>query len=374
LKHKKPKIMIIGSLPPPFIGPSIAMSNLVQSIDIQKTFNVIFLDISDRRDPTNIGRFDLQNIFLGLKHFVKFIFLLFFKNPEIVYFNISQGLWGYLRDLSFFIPSVVFCKKLIIHLRGSEFHKFYLNMSIILQNITRFLFKRVTFVIVLSENLKSCFKSLVKKNKVVAISNGINFKKFDQVKNISVKRDFSKRILYVSSLQYRKGIFNFLESIPMVLKKHPDIDVTIVGEWQNKKDKEKALDYIRLNKLEKIIHLTGELSGTSKIRQYKEHGIFVFPPIQPEGLPWVILEAMSARLPVVSTNQGAIQEVILDGKTGFIIKPLPKNIAEKISYLIENPEKAKIMGESGRHRVERHFSEDIYLRNIANTFKEALIN
>ena len=89
-------------------------------------------------------------------------------------------------------------------------------------------------------------------------------------------------------------------------------------------------------------------------------------------MPWVILEAMSASLPVISTNQGAISEVVIDQQTGFIITPTPKTIAQKICYLFENPHLARQMGMLGRKRVEQLFSEEVYVRNIINTFKNVL--
>lgn len=76
-----------------------------------------------------------------------------------------------------------------------------------------------------------------------------------------------------------------------------------------------------------MIAWAGEVRGAVKSALFLSHEIFAFPPVEPEGLPWVILEAMSARLPVVTTDQGAIREVVDDGETGFIAEPTVADVA-----------------------------------------------
>ena len=129
---------------------------------------------------------------------------------------------------------------------------------------------------------------------------------------------------------------------------------------------------VEINQLNGHIRFTGEVAGIEKIKLYKDSHIFVFPPIEPEGMPWVLLEAMSARLPVITTNQGTIPEVVEDGKSGFIIEPTAENIANKICLLLENPSIAREMGENGRIRVEKYFNEEIYFKRMVEVFKNAL--
>jgi len=124
----KPKILMIGSLPPPFIGPTIATERLLSTRNLQQAFEIIFLDISDNRDAKNVGEFELWNICLALVHIVRFSFLVIFHKPKLIYLNISQGIWGYLRDLGFLLPAIILRRKVVLHLRGSEFGEFDLRM------------------------------------------------------------------------------------------------------------------------------------------------------------------------------------------------------------------------------------------------------
>ncbi|MGH7453383.1 MAG: glycosyltransferase family 4 protein, partial [bacterium] len=314
-------------------------------------------------------------VYLALSHIGKFFGCLFLKNPAVVYLVISQGLWGYMRDLGFLVPAVIFRKKIVIHLRGSEFDRFYAGLPRILRLVTRQLFKRISYVIVLGEKVKNVFKHLVKAEKIVTIPNGVNFKEFSSNGKLPLKQTaFERGVLYLSSLLERKGVLRLIDAIPLVLEKHWRTRFTIAGEWQHKREKERAIQSMTLHNLFGRVNLTGEVSGAAKNRLYREHDIFVFPPIEPEGMPWVILEAMSAGLPVITTDQGTIAEIVEDGKTGFIVDPAPAKIAEKICYLIEHPAIAKKMGECGRRRIEAHFSEEAYLKRMESVLLGAVNN
>ncbi|MDL1974763.1 MAG: glycosyltransferase family 4 protein [Deltaproteobacteria bacterium] len=375
MKCKKAKILIIGSLPPPFIGPYIATEKLINTPSIQQSFDILFLNTSDKRNPMNIGRFDIVNCSLAITHITKCLLFLLFKKPCLIYMGISQGLWGVIRDLGFLVPSIILRRKIVIHLRGSEFDSFFRSLSSVIKLIIRLVFKRITNVIILGESLRHVFKDLVEPDKIVVVPNGIDYEQFDQIKRPSLKHHTSGRgILYLSSLLERKGIFRLIEALPIVLERYPEIRVTIAGEWQSLREKEKAFNLIKKNKIDGRINFAGQVSGINKIRLYNEHDVFVFPPIQPEGMPWVILEAMSAKLPVISTNQGTIPEVIEHAKTGYLVEPTPENIADRICYLVDNPAIARKMGEAGRRRVESHFSEKNYFDKLENVFNSAAHN
>jgi len=292
------------------------------------------------------------------------------KRPTIVYLNISQGTWGYIRDLGFLIPALVFQRKVVIHLRGSEFHVFFAAMPKFLRWVTRSVFKRVCRVIVLGHTLKHVFKDLVPNERIAVVPNGINYLEFGDV-SLSAE-SFQPRILYLSSLRKRKGVFQIIEALPAIISRYPTVRVTFAGEWQSAEDKRAALALIQASGVDEHVEFVGEVTGREKIQLYRQHGVFVFTPVEPEGLPWVLLEAMSAGLPVVTSNQGAISEVVEHGQTGYIVNPVPKEIAGAICYLLDHHEEASRMGLSGRRRIERYFSEVEYMNGLERVFWEAV--
>jgi glycosyltransferase involved in cell wall biosynthesis len=95
--------------------------------------------------------------------------------------------------------------------------------------------------------------------------------------------------------------------------------------------------------------------------------IFVLPSVLPDSLPTVILEAMAAGKAVVATHSGGASEMVLEGKTGFLI-PIKDQIAgvAALKKLIINPDLRKEMGELGRMRVLETFSVENFEHNITN--------
>jgi glycosyltransferase involved in cell wall biosynthesis len=378
LVRSKPVVLIVGALPPPAIGPSLAMERLVASSELHARFDVTFLDISDRRAPTNVGKFDWMNLLLGLKHCVQCLSRLLFRKPDLVYLGISQGTWGFLRDLSFLLPALVLGRPIVLHLRGSEFREFYDDMPAWLAALTRLALRRARRVIVLGDCLKRVFDGLVEPGRIVAIPNGIGFGPFTRPRGPAARAVSAAtsplRLLYLSSLRRRKGLFVLLEAVAEVFSRHPDVSITIAGDWQDETEKTEAQELISRLNLAQRLRFVGEITGPDKIRLFHEHDVFVFTPVAPEGLPWVILEAMSASLPVITANQGAIVEVVEHGRTGLIVSPAPSEIAKAICDLIQNPDQARRMGDEGRKRVEQHFSEETYLSKLLAVFSEVARN
>ncbi|MCO6477336.1 MAG: glycosyltransferase [Phaeodactylibacter sp.] len=76
-----------------------------------------------------------------------------------------------------------------------------------------------------------------------------------------------------------------------------------------------------------------------------------------EGISNSILEYMALGKPVVATDGGGTPEIVEDGRTGFLVKPLdPEGLAARIAWLLDNPEKARRMGAEGKHKIETEFT------------------
>ena len=72
---------------------------------------------------------------------------------------------------------------------------------------------------------------------------------------------------------------------------------------------------------------------------------------------------MSWGLPVISSNEGAIPEIVQDGITGFIVNPKsPEEIADKLLTLVNNPDLRKKMGMKGREVFESKYTLEIYAK------------
>ena len=106
---------------------------------------------------------------------------------------------------------------------------------------------------------------------------------------------------------------------------------------------------------------------------YRRASVVVVPSVWPEPFGMVGIEAMSYGKPVVAFNVGGIPDWLEDGKTGFLVTPYDvKEMAEKISYLLEHPDMAREMGLRGRTRVEQDFNKDKHISALLGIYKEVM--
>jgi glycosyltransferase involved in cell wall biosynthesis len=180
----------------------------------------------------------------------------------------------------------------------------------------------------------------------IVIGNGVDEKKFFPIKN-KKSEDY---ILYVGRLDYRKGIIDLVKA--SIFLNNFDIKIYIVGKGPLKQLIE---NYISHHNLKNIV-LLGHLSHEKLIELYQNASIFVFPSHY-EGLPTVLLEAMSSGLPVVVTDIPAHRDVIKNWKNGIFVKRnSPEDIAEKITYLLENKKLREKLGRNARKTIEKNFT------------------
>jgi glycosyltransferase involved in cell wall biosynthesis len=204
-------------------------------------------------------------------------------------------------------------------------------------------------------------------NKLIAIHNGID------IENLSFlsKEQAQKRLLgrtsplvigTIAEWTKNKGLFYLLEAVkqlfrgrtPKFLGVGPlnNLDVILIGSGENP-DKEKMYRFIKKHQF-KNIHLIEFIPEAASY--LKAFDVFVLPSIK-EGLPYTILEAMLAEIPIIATEVGGIPEMIENKVNGLLIQPKnSQQLAEKINYLINNPEKARSMVQQARKKVITEFN------------------
>ena len=179
-------------------------------------------------------------------------------------------------------------------------------------------------------------------------------------------------ILYLANLQASKGIEDVLLALAELKRQNVEgFELTVIGMWRNEEFKIKCLKMI--DEFQLPVTVFPPKSGNEKMAAMCSSDIFVFTPREPEGHPWVIVEALACGLPVISTDQGAIVESVLDGKNGFIVKKnAPFEIAEKIKLLMKNDDLRKWMGAVSRKHYEDNFTEEKMVERLTGTFNKVI--
>lgn len=368
---RKLRLLVVGAVPPPYAGTTELTRRLLDSECLHERFDVLHLDMSDPRPLSNVGKFDSGNIRLALLHGIGFLRILVTKRPDVVYLSVAENVPGFLRDLLFLLPSHVLRRRVVIHYHGAGFRSFFERAPKVLRWLMRLTLTSSRRIIVLGESLRALFDGLVPPDKVVAVMNGVPDVFSD---DYAGPAESSGRITvtFLSNMSSTKGAFTFLEAAREVLDTCPDVKFKMAGQWFSSEEYERGLNIAR--EMNSSLDVLGPVGPEAKACLLRTTDIFVFPPIGPEGLGLVILEAMAAGLPVVATRRGAIAEVVEDGVTGFLADPGDTHaIAQSIVRLIEDETLRRTMGEAGRIRYLANLTVDHWARRMCNVLEAAAV-
>ena len=154
-----------------------------------------------------------------------------------------------------------------------------------------------------------------------------------------------------------KGLIYLVQAAALVTD--TDTVFTIIGDGEERFKLEKQ---ITMTGLSGRVFLLGQLPNAS--RYLNAFNMFVSPSVK-EGFPWSVLEAMSAKLPVVATKVGAIPEVIESGANGYMVPPAdPEALADKINTLISNEHLVNTMSIQAHQTVVLKFSLESMISQI----------
>ncbi|MFX0210886.1 MAG: glycosyltransferase family 4 protein [Candidatus Hodarchaeota archaeon] len=368
-KSSSKAVLIVGPIPPPYHGVSIITETIITS-DLREHFDLHLLDITDRREISNVGHPDLKDIGLFIKQFLNLVRLILLKKPRIVYLTLSQTLIGYTRDVLFFIPAIVLSKKIILHLQGGSFRNFYENSNFLIRKLIKYTLKGVARILILSKRFESIFDGIFPKKNLRIVPDGIKVPEFESINKY--KDSKTPRVLYTGTLMEEKGFLCIIKAIPIVIGQR-DAEFIFIGDWYRDKDRNKALNLIRRFGIARYVNFLGTVDGETKQRWFLSSDIFVFVPLHEEGQPLTILEAMGYSLPIISTNSGCIEDMVVDSENGFIVKRGDHQaVAEKLLILLSNDELRTKMGELGKRRFFDRFTAERFIHNLGQAFQEVL--
>ena len=242
----------------------------------------------------------------------------------------------------------------------------------------RWIAKWVDKIIVLNEKGKAHYVSDLPAGKIVVIPDGIDCAKFQKVERGLFRKEkgFENRVLVglVGRIVRGKGQKEFVLAAKKVLQQKPNVKFLIVGEAIGENDnyyrEVKAL--VENEALTPNVIFTGWRNDVNRVIADFDilvQGTTTFP----EGFGLTIVEAMALGKPVIATNIPGPSGIVVDGITGYLIPPENIDImAERIIYLLDHPDIAQSMGDSGRERAEKFFDAKNVNHNLEALYREVL--
>ncbi len=176
-----------------------------------------------------------------------------------------------------------------------------------------------------------------------------------------------KILLHASNFRKVKRVVDLVETMRIVVDHFPEARLIIAGDGPTRIEVERKIEALDLCN---NVHLLGVKSNMQEIMCSAD--MFLLNSTL-EGMPLVLLEAMSCSLPVVTTPAGGIPELVRPGKDGAVTKGFEQEeYAQVIIELLENDEKRKKLGQAGRKRVEESFSAERIVRMYEKVFEDVL--
>jgi glycosyltransferase involved in cell wall biosynthesis len=171
----------------------------------------------------------------------------------------------------------------------------------------------------------------------------------------------------VGRLTAIKGQEHLIRATPILLKRHPDVTVLLVGEGEQRESLQRLSDALGVSR---AVHFTGHREDVASLIAGMD--VFVLPSLN-EGMGRVLVMAMALGKPIVASRTGGVPELLENGRAGVLVPPAnPEAIAEAVGDLLDNPQKAKALIEAGSRRAPR-YSTRVMLDSLEKLYRELTV-
>lgn len=309
------KVYQVGPSPELKGGIATVIKNINQSKSINKKYEIVNLETLGK------GKF--------ICFFLSCIKSLKISPDSILHFHVASN-GSFVRKYIIFKLSNKKCKK-IFHLHGGGFIQFYKNSNFFVKKCVKNMIYGSDLVINVSDYMKNELENeiYIPKDKSIRIYNGINYS--------GTKRTFENKenlMVFMGKIVKYKGIYDLLEIIDGIKDelRNEKWKVTIAGEGEI----DKVNSILEEKNISDIVDVIGWVSGERKKELLEKSKIFIIPS-HVESFGIVAIEAMEKGNFIISSDAGALPEIITNWENGYVVKNNNHKVyKETIIKLINN--------------------------------------
>lgn len=171
----------------------------------------------------------------------------------------------------------------------------------------------------------------------------------------------------VSRLHEQKGHFLLLQAAALIRQAHPQVRFRVIGDGPLRESLEAQARELGVDEAVEFLGARDDIPS-----QMRNFDLFVLPSLW-EGLPYVLLEAMAAGLPVVAADVSGAREIIADGTEGVVV-PLrdPQALAAAVIDLMEDGARRAALGAKGAQVVRDRFGLEAMIEQTMGVYFRAL--
>ncbi|MFS4416961.1 glycosyltransferase family 4 protein [Maribacter sp. 2307ULW6-5] len=351
----KKKILFILHVPPPVNGAAIMGQYLKGSKVINQHFETDYINLTASFTLDKIGKGSLYKTKVVYQILRNTFFALRKKSYDLCYVSLTTRGTGFYKDVLVVALLKLLNQRIIYHFHNKGVKKF--SKKRVNHLLYRFVFKN-TKCILLSPRLYADIERYVDERNVHYCPNGIeNSTNLDIEIGEDKGADTPCQFLFLSNMMREKGVLELLKACRILKLRNFSFECHFIGAWSDisKDFFEQTVSGLGLGKQ---VFAHGRKYHQEKFKFFAQADVFVFPTYyHNECFPLVLLEAMQYGLPIITTPEGAISDMVLQGKTG-ILTPQKDTaaLANAMEKLLRNPLQGQKMGEAGKNRYHQRYT------------------
>ena len=374
LRASKPRVIIVGPGSSQVGGLATFVDILLSSSYLQERYELIHLDTTrGRRGAGLASRFALINIVYFVRQAIRLIRIANRCRPELIHVPMTS-FWAYWKDAAFILMARMLGMKVVAHLHGGVFDRYYRQSPRLIRRLIGWVMRRADVVIALSNGWKKFLLEEVRPDiNIQVVPNCVDAMFAKAIDEASVRDERREEIvLFVGGVGSRKGVFDILKAVPLVVSQRPNVRFIFAGPEEQRgamAQIEQACASARLNG---AVQFLGQVTGQAKLNLFLRASVFVLPSYG-ENMPYALLEAMGVGLPVIVTPVGAIPEIVEDGHNGFLIEPGDyQALADRLVQLLQEPALCAAISRANNERIRADYLPEVAMLRLSAIYSKLL--
>lgn len=361
----KLKICFISSLGvPPYVG---GIENVVDTLINSPLREICVFTVFDTYRRPDPKRSLLQKILYAIGLIFRCKSFLKSDRPDIVHIHFCSRNDFWKHSLCLMVSKWLGLK-VVFHLHGGAFDKFYSELPLFSRLLGRYIFNAADCIVVLSTYWKDYISGIVNSSvRIEIVPNPIDC---DRLSVFGRKPDLDRpTILLLGSVGHRKGHYDLINALPSIERKYHKIKFVFAGAEEETGAVRELTEMAKSLGVIENVEFVGPIDFNSKIKMFCSISILVLPSYG-ENMPISVLEGMAAKVPVLSSTVGAIPEVLGNGRYGMLVSPGDISaISEGILALLDDYTSASEMGIRAGERAKQLWDVGVVVTSLVMLYK-----
>ena len=337
--------------------------NLLLGSALAEDFEMVHFQAgSEGRREGALGRW----LRLAVSPFALFAAIVF-RHATLVHINTSMVPRAYWRDVAYLLVAKLLRARVIWQVHGGALPQRFFPEGSLRSAFLHWTLGLPDMVVLLAKVELDAYRRFVPGQETVVLPNAIDYGPYQRVPTVRSREEYPLRLLYVGRLAREKGLYETFQGLRLAQELGVDARLTVAGQGP---EEARLRRYAQALGIASRVDFVGGVFGDAKVELFAQSEVFILPSYS-EGLPYALLEAMAAGIPVIATPVGAIPDVISHGTHGYLVPARDgQAIAEAIAGLGNQRDQLTWMSRACRRRVRAAYGIDRLAAEFSQRYAE----